>query len=558
MSLREYERKRDFKKTAEPKPRAAKTRSKQLSYVIQKHDASRLHYDFRLELDGALKSWAVPKGVPFAKGDKRLAVHVEDHPLDYANFEGVIPAGQYGGGTVMVWDKGTWECLGGDPREDLASGKLHFALHGEKLDGEWTLVKIRSAEDNQWLLIKSGESTRPISSKRDDESILTQRTMRQIAGDRDAEWQSNRVEKAPRLAATLKARIAANAERAPSTKATAPPVPRNKKSATAARAPQFVEPMKAKLVDEPPRGSDWIYELKFDGFRALAIKDGKSVEVLSRNQKDLGRKFPEIVAGVRKIAADRAVIDGEIVALDSAGRSSFQLLQAFEMGEERPPICLYAFDLLRLEDDDLTALPLMERKQRLQELLQQPPEPLRFSASIEGDPQKLLSEVKARGLEGIIGKQRDSLYESGRRSGAWIKLKCLNEQEFVIGGFTPPQGTRKHFGAILVGYFEGETLKFAGKVGTGFNTKLLGAIHSRFEKLRRPTCPFANLPEKSGGRWSQNITPAEMRRCTWVEPELVAQVKFTEWTRDDKLRHPVFLGLRDDKPARHVVRERPS
>jgi len=557
MSLREYKRKRDFTKTAEPEPRAEKINAAALRYVIQKHDASRLHYDFRLELAGALKSWAVPKGVPFAKGDKRLAVLVEDHPLDYADFEGVIPAGQYGGGTVMVWDNGTWECLGGDPARDLASGKLHFALHGKKLDGEWTLVKIRSGEENQWLLIKSGTDVRPISKKRNDESILTGRSMKQIAADRDAEWQSNRAEKPLRPAQALKARLRSIGKPAGAA-APSPHSPRQAKRTNAGPAPEFVEPMMAKVVDQPPRGSEWIYELKFDGFRALALKDGRSVDVLSRNNKDLGRKFPEVADAVGRIAADRAILDGEIVALDPEGRSSFQLLQAFEMGEERPPIRYYAFDLLRLEDDDLSDLPLTERKNRLEELLQNAPEPLRYSASIEGDPEKLLAQVKARGLEGIIGKQRNSRYEAGRRSGAWIKLKCLNEQEFVIGGYTPPQGTRKHFGALLVGYFEGDTLKFAGKVGTGFNTAILAAIHSRMQKLRRDECPFANLPEKSGGRWTQNITPTEMRRCTWVEPELVCAIKFTEWTRDHKLRHPVFLGVREDKSASEVVREHAS
>ena len=556
MSLREYERKRDFKKTAEPKPRAARTDRGKLSYVIQKHDASRLHYDFRLELNGALKSWAVPKGVPFTKGDKRLAVLVEDHPLDYAGFEGVIPAGQYGGGTVMVWDNGTWECLGGDPARDLASGKLHFALHGKKLDGEWTLVKIRSGEENQWLLIKSGTDLGPISKRRDDESILTGRTMKQIAADRDAEWQSNRAEKPLRPTQALKTRLRSIAK--PAAAVHPPHSSRQTEHTNAGPAPRFVAPMMAKLVEHPPPGPEWIYELKFDGFRALALKNGRSVELLSRNNKDLGRRFPEVAEAVGRLAAERAILDGEIVALDADGRSSFQLLQAFEMGEERPPVCYYAFDLLLDEGNDLRDSPLAARKARLEELLQSASEPLRYSASIEGDPEKLLAQVKARGLEGIIGKQRNSGYESGRRSGAWIKLKCLNEQEFVIGGYTPPQGSRKHFGALLVGYFEGKTLKFAGKVGTGFSTTLLDTLHSQLQKLRRSVCPFADLPEKSGGRWTQNITPAEMRRCTWVEPDLVCEIKFTEWTRDAKLRHPVFLGLRKDKSAREVVREQAS
>lgn len=311
----------------------------------------------------------------------------------------------------------------------------------------------------------------------------------------------------------------------------------------------------AKLVSQPPRSADWIYELKFDGFRALALKDGREVELLSRNEKKLTQKFPEIAEAVGDLPAGHVLLDGEIVALDAKGRSSFQLLQQYELGEERPPLCYYVFDLLHLDGRDMRECLLAERKSTLESLLREARGPVRFSAAIKGDPRALLKEVKARGLEGIIGKKRESRYESGRRSGAWIKLKCVAEQEFVIGGYTAPQGTRRHFGALLVGYHDGAKLKFAGKVGTGFNAALLRTLHARFQELKRPTCPFADLPEKRGGRWSQNITPAGMRKCTWVRPELVCEVKFSEWTQDGKLRQPVFIGLRDDKPVREVVRE---
>ncbi len=551
MSLREYQRKRDFSKTAEPPAKTEKKRRKQLRFVIQKHDASRLHYDFRLELDGTLKSWAVPKGPPFAHAEKRLAVQVEDHPIDYATFEGIIPAGQYGGGTVMVWDEGTWEPLGGKPETDLDEGKLHFALHGTKLDGEWTLVRTRGEESHDWLLIKSGKAMRPVSKKKDDESVISGRTLRQIAAAHDAEWQSNR--SSPPAKSSLKERVRARAGgEAKAVK------PATQKSGGSGTKPKFVEPMKAKLASAPPSDGDWIWELKFDGFRALAIKDGSHVELLSRNGKDLGKKFPALVEAVAQIEAERAVLDGEIVALDDAGRSSFQLLQAYEFGEERPPLCFYLFDLLHHDGHDLSGLPLAERKEKLEPLVHDAAGLLRFSANIKGDPKKLLAQVKARGLEGIIGKRIGSAYEIGKRSGAWIKLKCVNEQEFVIGGYTPPQGTRQHFGALLVGFFEEKQLKFAGKVGTGFSAALLREMHARFTKLRVANCPFANLPEKAGGRWSQNITPGEMKRCTWLKPTSVCQVKFTEWTFDGKLRHPVFLGLREDKTAREVVREKPA
>jgi bifunctional non-homologous end joining protein LigD len=511
-----YRAKRDFKKTHEP--RGGTRGEKGNRFVIQKHDASRLHYDFRLEVDGVLKSWAVPKGVPTKKGEKHLAVHVEDHPLEYINFEGIIPKGQYGGGTVMVWDAGTFECLGSTARKDLEEGKLHFALHGRKLNGEWTLVRTKNGEDN-WLLIKSGEDTRAISKKKDDESSISGRTMTRIAREPKAEWKSGREQKTVKL--------------------------------------KFIEPMKATLVAEPPTHGDWAYELKFDGYRALAIKSGGDVQLFSRNAKDFSKRFPEIAAAVAALPVGSAVVDGEIVALDEEGRSSFQLLQGLELGRERPPLAYYVFDLLNDDGVDLTGLPWTGRRERLSALLHHAAEPIRESAEIRGQPKKLLAEVRKHGLEGLIGKRRDSHYEPGRRSPAWIKLKCVAEQELVIGGFTPPDGSRKHFGALIVGYYHRKSLQFAGKVGTGFNAALLKSLHAQMDKLRRETCPFANLPEKKQGRWSQNITPREMSLCTWIEPKLVCQVRFTEWTQDDKLRHPSFLGLREDKKATEVVREKP-
>lgn len=328
-------------------------------------------------------------------------------------------------------------------------------------------------------------------------------------------------------------------------------------SGNARAAVRFIAPMKASLVAAPPVGGDWLYELKFDGYRALALKNGGAVELLSRNEKSFSGRFSEIAEAVAALPARSAILDGEIVALDEEGRPSFQRLQALETGEERPPLAFYLFDLLRLDGADLRGQPLHERRERLSALLAEAVEPLRFSAEIRGDPQKLLEEVRRRGLEGIIGKKRDSRYETGRRSRSWIKLKCVAEQEVVIGGYTPPEGTRQHFGALLVGNYRGKELRFAGKVGTGFNAALLKSLHQKMRSLARPTCPFADLPEKQQGRWLQNITPREMKLCHWIEPELVCQVRFTEWTRDGKLRHPVFLGLRTDKEAREVIRETP-
>jgi bifunctional non-homologous end joining protein LigD len=523
MSLKEYARKRDFKNTPEPDAKLARS-GKGRRFVIQKHAASRLHYDFRLELGRTLKSWAVPRGIPFAKGEKHLAVEVEDHPVSYIDFEGTIPKGQYGGGTVMVWDRGTFEPLSKAPTKELESGKLHFVLNGSKLKGEWYLVRLR--DEKQWLLIKAGEDMKPVSKKSDDTSVASGKSMKELSkGDRV--WQSRPAHKQSKLVKRKSAR----------------PIPR------------FVEPMKAKLVDRMPSGN-WIYEIKFDGFRALALRGGSEARLLSRNEKDLGGKFTEVMDAVSALEVKDAIVDGEIVALDEQGRSSFQLLQAFEMGKERPPLFYYAFDLLRLNGKDLRDLPIEERKAKLERLLKDSPGIIRYSASIEDADEDLLEKARELGIEGLIGKRVGSRYEVGKRSGAWIKIKIQQQQEFVVGGYTDPEGTRKYFGSILVGVYEDAKLKFVGKVGTGFNEEALRTLHAKFKKIGREDCPFVNLPEKRSGRYGQGVTPAEMKRCHWLEPAFVCQIKFAEWTRDDRLRQPVFLGLREDKEPKDVSRER--
>src|SRR5438552_2537611 len=582
MGLVEYKRKRDFKKTAEPagaaKVRGRKTRANR--FIIQKHDASRLHYDFRLEMDGVLKSWAVPKGMPWAQAERHLAVEVEDHPIDYADFEGLIPEGQYGGGTVMVWDRGTYELTPpGDPVEAVRKGKLHVILHGKKAKGEWALIRIRAeGGKNQWLLMKTAGGVKPISKKRDDQSVKTGRTMKQIASARDAEWQSNRVDKKDsfkaRIAkvardASLKKkdqnRIVGQARRSPKSRRGSrsgrPTIPQSDllgnlslRDLPKAR-PRFVEPMKPKLVEHPPTTGDWIYELKFDGIRALAIKEGRAVQLVSRNEKKLNDRFPEIARAAADFEADECVVDGEVVAMDEEGRSSFQLLQRAELDGKDAPLAFYVFDLLQLHGRSLMDLPLTLRKEALARLVPPSGDIIRFSGALGTDAETLLPEIKRRGLEGLIGKQRNSVYEPGRRSGAWIKLKCVNEQEFVIGGYTPPQGSRKYFGAILVGYYENKKLTFAGKVGTGFTVKSLSILYKKFQKEARDHCPFVDLPSKQNGQWIQDITPSMMRKMHWVTPVFVCEIKFAEWTRDRKLRAPVFLGLREDKNPTDVVRE---
>jgi bifunctional non-homologous end joining protein LigD len=574
MGLAEYKRKRDFKKTAEPAggkplPRKVKGASR---FVIQKHAARRLHYDFRLEMEGVLKSWALPKGLPWKRGEKHLAVEVEDHPIEYEQFEGIIPEGQYGGGTVMVWDRGNYRVYGEQPVKSLKEGKLHLVLDGEKAKGEWTLVRIRGRDDakNQWLILKTGDDAKPISKKMEDCSVKTGRTMQEIAKDRDAEWESGREsDESPtsqfkaRIRAALKKKekdeVVGQAHRLPAAKRGNPPQAGRSTMVSLPDLPsakaRFIEPMKAKLVEEPPGAGDWIYELKFDGIRLIGVKRDDKVSLLSRNESELTKRFPEIVEAIKALPARECVIDGEVVALDEEGRSSFQLLQAREMAGRKSPVYFYAFDLLQLDGKSLFSLPLEARKNVLEKLCADAGDPVRYSGAIGGDAQRLLEEVKRRDLEGIIGKQRNSVYEPGRRSGAWIKLKCVHEQEFVIGGYTPPQGARKYFGAILVGYYEDKKLAFAGKVGTGFTAKSLSMLHKKFQKEARDDCPFVDLPSKQNGQWVQDITPSMMRKMRWVNPVFVCEIKFAEWTRDKKLRAPVFLGLREDKKPGEVVRE---
>jgi len=573
MSLKEYKAKRNFQRTAEPAGGTAHRRKNgSTMFVVQKHDATRLHYDFRLEMEGVLKSWAVPKGFPMTRGDRRLAVQVEDHPIEYGGFEGTIPEGSYGAGTVMLWDSGAYEVSGDDPPRAVQEGKLHLTLRGKKLKGEWTLVRMRPREGRdedkpQWLLLKSGSDRPPISKRAEEHSVLTGRSLEQIASAGDREWKSDRSARKetphpnplPAGRGEEEDEKTSRRRKAPGEEKSTPPTAKINLHRLAKKKPGFVEPMKALLLDELPKGQDWIYELKFDGVRAIAIKDNRYVELISRSAKDLGSKYHELLELLKKLPAKQAVLDGEVVALDEEGRSSFQLLQSFQMaGVKKPPLFYYVFDLINLDGKDLTGVPLTQRKAMAETLVMNISSAIRFSPSIKADSAKLMREMQARGLEGLIAKRRDSKYEPGRRSGAWVKFKWTNEQEFVIGGYTRPKGTRTHFGALLVGYYEKGKLLFAAKVGTGFDQKLLASLHNKFKRLVREDCPFANLPEKISGRWGPGLSMAEMRRCIWLEPELVCQVRFAEWTRDNHLRQPAFLGLREDKEVKEVVREKPK
>ncbi len=520
-SLREYTAKRDLMQTPEPAAGAAvppNESKRHHRFVIQKHAASHLHYDWRLEMQGVLRSWAVPKGPPTELREARLAMHVEDHPLAYEKFEGTIPPGNYGAGTVMVWDYGVYDDITGNAAAAFHAGKMHLVMQGEKLQGEWILVKDkREPESNQWLLIKAGESMKPFSAKADDTSAISKRSMAAIAKANDAQWQSNR--------------------------------PVSKRKSVDRVAPKFIEPMQCKAVTALPNESNWTFEIKFDGYRCLAMKNDDEVTLFSRNEKSLNARFPNVVAALQELPGD-FTLDGEIVALDDEGRPSFQLLQN-NVG--RPlNVLFYAFDLLHRDGVDLLDQPIDRRRESLYELLAKPDDPLRLSPLLEGDPGQVLGAVRKLNLEGVVGKRLGSLYEAGKRSGAWIKLRTDRAQEFVIGGYVP--GSRG-FDSLLVGVYEKRRLLFVAKVKDGFVPRLRTEIFAEFKSLESETCPFVNLPEKKSARRGEALTAEKMKDCRWLKPILVCQVSFIEWTKAGNLRHATFLALRDDKAAREVLRQ---
>jgi len=522
MSLATYHKKRHFNRTPEPKGREGRKASGGLRYVIQKHDASRLHYDFRLELDGVLKSWAVPKGPSLDPARKVLAVQVEDHPIDYGDFEGVIPKGEYGGGTVLLWDTGTWEPLH-DSEEGLKNGKLHFKLDGQKLHGEWSLVRMhgKSGDDGKnWLLMKIKDKYAGNGDilAEEPQSVKTSRSLEEIAGQRDDVWSDAAKEVGQ--------------------------IPGAAKSSW----PKDFSPELAVLAESPPSGDDWLHEIKFDGYRILAkIKSGK-VRLITRNGKDWTDRFPGIAKALAKLKADSAIIDGEAVVLDDKGRSDFQALQGVLKDKETAEPVYYAFDLPFCDGFDLRASPLIDRKMELQRLLAKSKlEPrVNFSDHVRGNGQEMVDKACGMSLEGIVSKRADSPYVS-RRDPSWLKSKCGDRQEFVIIGFTDPQGKRSGFGSLLLGYHDAKKrLTYAGRVGTGFDEKLLKQTFQRMRDLEQPKPPTAEAP------------PArERNHAHWVKPTLVAEVKFTGWTRDGMLRHPAFVAFRSDKPAAQIVRERP-
>nr|MBA3718464.1 DNA ligase [Actinomycetota bacterium] len=468
-ALREYERKRDPKKT--PEPFGSKKRGKHPIFVVQRHDASRLHYDFRLERNGALASWAVPKGVPLEPGQQRLAVHVEDHPLEYGTFEGEIPKGQYGAGSVEIWDHGTYELV-----EEKKDGGLTVRLHGKRLEGTWTLVPARlSGDEKNWLLLR----------KRDEGGATRSK-------------------------------------------------------------PRLYAPMLATLVEDVPRGDGWHFEVKWDGYRAIASVSGSEVTLRSRKGNDFTGRFESVAKEVTKaVKTPDCVLDGEVCALDEKGRASFSAMQ---QGKPSTPFVYYVFDLLELEGEPLVDLPIEERRARLEKLLDRRNKTVRLSEFFD-DGKALLAAAEEQELEGVIAKRAGSRYAVGKRTRDWLKIKTHGDQEFVIAGYTKGQGRRSgRFGSLILGYRQGDELVYAGNVGTGFNEAEIDKLLTKLRPLERKTCPFPEIPKMPKVRKGDVV---------WVAPKLVCQVEFAEWTHDRHLRAPVYKGLREDKSAEEVVMEVP-
>jgi bifunctional non-homologous end joining protein LigD len=625
MALEEYERKRRFESTPEPPPKV-KTKAGH-RFVVQKHDATRLHYDFRLEMEGVLKSWAVPKGPSLDPADKRLAMQVEDHPVSYFDFEGIIPEGNYGAGTVMVWDVGTWQPLSpvavegkyvpGTEAEAvamLAKGDLKFRLDGKKLKGDFALVKMKGrrpgSKGNEWLLIKKHDQYVVEGYDIDayDKSVLSKRSLAQIAGDAgSAEWKSrpagggklkaawlaDAVAKLDKKKADLNTTTKTTAKKTTSKKklttgdteehgvqqnkpsrnkssatlmssasskvatypvTSVPPVVNALPSSQASSAgvkrpmPTTIHPMLATPVDEPFDGAEWLFEIKWDGYRAIAfIEDGK-LRLVSRNQNELTQRFPELKDLPKSVRAKSAILDGEVVALDDEGRASFSLMQqrtGFRPGGRRGaakadvPVLYYAFDLLYLDGYDLRKVALEERKRKLASVLVSG-DSVRYSDHYEKQGKALFEMARAKGLEGILAKKRDSIYQE-RRTSEWLKIKITRRLECVIGGYTEPEGSRAHFGSVVLGLYDKQgRLIHVGQAGSGFDQQSLDEVWKLLKKLETRKNPFHGEVEA-------------LRKVYWVKPELVAEIEFAEWTggtsagSGPKLRAPVFLGLRDDK-----------
>ena len=540
--LAEYNRKRDFRKTAEPAGKIAHSEGGN-RFIVQKHEATRLHWDFRLEADGVLKSWAVTKGPSPDPDIKRLAVRTEDHPLSYAEFEGIIPAGEYGGGNVMLWDKGTWEPVPGKSWKDLEKGHLHFILHGERMKGEWLLIRLKKKPGEKrenWLLRKLNDAYAQPGDPLVEQgltSVLTGRTMAEIASDKKGEFSlSGKSDRA--FKAQMKKAAERNAEVGQGAKAT---------KRKAAALPKFRAPQLATLVDDVPAGNGWMHEIKFDGYRALVACASDKVKVHTRKGLDWSDKFEPLVEQFRNLNLPSCLIDGEIVAYDKEGNPDFSALQQVLKrghGSQKAGdhMAFHAFDLLELNGKDLSRLPQIERKERLEALLDQAQPPIHVADHLIGAGEKLYRTMCDAGQEGIISKRIDARYEVGRRTRAWVKVKCTRRQEFVIVGWKKSSARGRPFSSLLLAQNEGGELVYKGNVGTGFNQDSLQELAAKFARLERKTAPA-------------DVGRPESRGVTWLEPQLVAEIAFSEFTHDGSVRHASYLGLRGDKAAEEVVPE---
>src|SRR5450432_386848 len=547
--LARYHAKRDFKKTPEPRGQVVRRAGKALSYLIQKHAASHLHYDFRLELNGVLLSWAVPKGPSLDPADKRLAMHVEDHPLEYAGFEGTIPAKQYGGGTVMLWDRGIWIPTG-DPVEAYRAGQLKFELAGEKLRGGWALVRTHGSKfggdgKKAWLLIKEKDAfaKRGVDAKiveAQPDSVSSGRSIEQIAHDVQNVWHSNRS-----VAANVKrgALSAVNVRKPDSAKAAAHPA--ELAGAKRAKLPTTLLPPLATLVDAVPQGDDWLHEIKYDGYRMLCRVDRNKVAIYSRNGKDWTLALGAIAKAAKRSHITSGWLDGEVALMTPDGRTSFQQLQNALADPSLGDLTYFVFDVPYFDGYDLRGVVLKERKRLLRSLIPEGDATLRYSVEVQGHGEQFYAQACTLGLEGAVSKRVDSLYHAGTRTRDWVKVKCGQRQEMVIGGFTNPQGSRSGFGALLMGVYEADgSLHYSGRVGTGFDDAALASLRRVLDKLVQKSSSFADPPRGH-----------ETKGVHWVKPTLVAEVAFTEWTQNGTLRHPAFQGLRKDKKATEVMRE---
>lgn len=502
--LEEYNRKRNFEKTREPES-ISETPEEQLKFVVQHHIARRDHFDFRLEWDGVLLSWAVPKGPSYNIRDKRLAVQVEDHPLEYRNFEGLIPKGEYGGGAVMLWDEGIWEPLS-DVAEGLRTGSLKFVLKGRRLKGKWALIRMKAkageAEKN-WLLLKEKDEYARVSDGISEftTSVRTGRTMKEIEAGTEQKFTRN-----------------------PFTQ---------------------TDVQLAQLVDTAPEGDEWLYEVKYDGYRILAFLEGNRVRLMTRNGQNYTDRFPGIASSLLDWAAGRAmVLDGEMAITDTQGKTDFQALQNYMRQPMGKNLTYIIFDLLALDGEDLRGCRLIDRKETLEVLMENSPKELHYSQHIRGNGKENFLAACRADLEGIVGKKADSVY-SGTRNGDWIKLKCDKRQEFVIGGYTLSDKKTSGISSLLLGVYEGEELVYAGRAGTGLSARSVTELEKHFKDLKRDASPFKHAPQAKNNE-----------RITWLDPQLVAEIKFAQWTQENLLRQASFKGLRTDKDPKKVRKEK--